>query len=313
MFHGSTHKNHWIFTSIEEVNKLRRKCSEDFAIKNSIHLDDLFTLDEQIIICHYNEQKLFRLCQKFQPPLPYSVIFTAFAYFKRIYLTTSIAQNWPINMLSVCLYLACKVEEYNLSVDKFVMIYPEEERENVADMILGNEMNLMRLLNYQLIIHSPIRALEGFLIDVKTRFPQSNDAESYRDTATEFLNAALFSDVCLLFPPSQLAIAALYVASKATVQDYILSRLTTEELGKDLLAKVNKIVQLVNKKVVYDSDTVKKIQDKLYKVSLQGKANKKRKNLSPGSDKSTKRSKSSALNTEEDGEMDAEVSSNNDV
>ena len=300
MFHSSSHKKYWIFPSLEEINKLRQKCIENFAFKYSVPGNNLPTLEEQKILCKYHEQKLFRLCFNFQPPLPYSVIFTSFVYFKRIYLQTSIMENLPQDVISVCLYLACKVEEYNVSVDKFVLIYPEADRFNIADTILSNEMNLMRLLNYHLIVHSPKRAMEGLLIDIKTRFPQGEDPDLYREKAVEFLNSILFTDVAFLYPPSQIALAALLTASKAVIQKYILSVLAPGEQGKTLLEKVHNIIKLVNTDVVCENDHVKVIQEKLNRNRFHEKGKvKKRKTASTGGEESSKRQKASNFHQDE--------------
>ena len=294
MFHGSTHRKHWIFSNLKEIDQIRQKCIENYGTKFSIPVQDLITIDEHKVLCKYYEKVLFHLCMKFQPPLPYSVTFTAFVYFKRIYLQSSIMEQLPQDMMSVCLYMACKVEEYNVSVDKFVMIYPEADRIRTADVILGNEMGLMRLLNYQLIVHSPKRALEGFFIDIKTRFRQKEDFDKCREVSNEFLNAVLFSDVVFLYTPSQIALAALFAASKEIVHNYIVSVLAPSEQGQTLFGKIEDIIKLINRKIICEDSHVKEIQAKLSKLPVPDKGkNKKRKMGNGGDGMSIKRQKSS--------------------
>ena len=294
MFHNSTHRNHWIFSNLDEIDKIREKCIENYGTKCSIPPKDLVTIEEHKVVCKYYEKLLFYLCTKFQPPLPYSVIFTAFVYFKRIYLQASIMEQLPQDMMSVCLYMACKVEEYNVSVDKFVMIYPEAERIRTADVILGNEMGLMRLLNYQLIVHSPKRALEGFFIDIKTRFQQKEDFDKCREVSNEFLNAVLFSDVVFLYTPSQIALAALFAASKEIVHNYIVSVLAPSEHGQTLFSKIEDIIKLINTKIVCADSHVKEIQARLSKLPVPGKNKSKKRKIGDGGEgASIKRQKSS--------------------
>lgn len=301
MFHSSSHRKYWLFPSLEEVNKVRQKCIENFTAKHAVAAHDFVTLEEQNILCEYHEQKLLKLCLKFQPPLPYSVIFTAFAYFKRVYLQTSIAEHNPNVMISVCLYMACKVEEYNVSVDKFILIYPEEEQHNVADIILANEMNLMRLLNYHLVVHSPKRAMEGFLIDIKTRFPQGKDPDLYREIAIKFLNVVLFTDIVFLYPPSQIALAALQKASGEVIRKYILSVLAPGEKGTNLLEKVGDITKLVDTKKACENDRVKTIEEKLNRsrLLLEKGRFKKRKSVGSEAGETSKRQKASSFDDEE--------------
>ena len=66
-----------------------------------------------------------------------------------------------------CIYLACKVEEFNVSIQQFVANLKSAEREEAADAILSQELLLMQLLHYHLVVHNPFRPLEGLLIDVK--------------------------------------------------------------------------------------------------------------------------------------------------
>ena len=294
MFHSSTHRKHWIFPNVAEIDKIREKCIENYGTNCSIPASDLVTIEEHKVLCKYYEKRLFHLCMKFQPPLPYSVTFTAFMYFKRIYLQTSIMENLPRDMMSVCLYMACKVEEYNISVDKFIMIYPEVDRSQIADIILSNEMGLMRLLNYQLIVHSPKRALEGLFIDIKTRFQQKENFDKCREVSNEFLNAVLFSDVGFLYTPSQIALAAMYAASKEIVRNYIISVLAPAEQGQTLFGKVEDIIKHINTKIICEDSHVKEIQAKLSKLPVPDKSKaKKRKMGQDGDEGLVKRQKSS--------------------
>lgn len=82
------------------------------------------------------------------------------------------------------------------------------------DIILSNELLLMQQLNYYLTVHNPYRPIEGFLIDIKTRCSLANP-ERLRGGIDEFIDKTLMTDSCLIFSPSQLALAAvLHAASK---------------------------------------------------------------------------------------------------
>ena len=43
-------------------------------------------------------------------------------------------------------------------------------REEMAEMILNQELLLMHELHYQLTVHNPLRPLEGLFIDIKVRW-----------------------------------------------------------------------------------------------------------------------------------------------
>lgn len=72
----------------------------------------------------------------------------------------------PKHILVTCVYLACKVEEFNVSMAQFVANI-RGDRAKAADIVLSNELLLMQQLKYHLTVHNPFRPVEGFLIDLK--------------------------------------------------------------------------------------------------------------------------------------------------
>lgn len=72
--------------------------------------------------------------------------------------------SWHSRVTSA--YLACKVEEFNVSIDQFIANI-KGDKERAMDVVLNNEMLLMRELNFHLTVHNPFRPVEGLLIDVK--------------------------------------------------------------------------------------------------------------------------------------------------
>ena len=68
-----------------------------------------------------------------------------------------------------CAFLACKVDEFNVSSPQFVGNLRESPlgQEKALEQILEFEMLLIQQLNFHLIVHNPYRPFEGFLIDLK--------------------------------------------------------------------------------------------------------------------------------------------------
>lgn len=117
------------------------------------------------------------------------------------------------NLSATCVYLSCKVEEFNVSINQFVANI-RGDRGKAMDIILSNELLLMKELNYYLTIHNPYRPVEGFLIDIKTRCTLNNP-DRLRPGIDDFIEKTFFTDACLLYAPSQIALAAvLHAASK---------------------------------------------------------------------------------------------------
>lgn len=72
----------------------------------------------------------------------------------------------------------------------------------------------MQELNYNLTVHNPFRPIEGFLIDIKTRC-QIQNPDRLRREIDSFLDKCFHTDACLIYAPSQIALAAvLHAASK---------------------------------------------------------------------------------------------------
>jgi cyclin ccl1 len=88
----------------------------------------------------------------------------------------------------------------------------------------------MQELNYNLTVHNPFRPVEGFLIDIKTRCQMQNP-DRLRKGIDEFLDQCFLTDACLIYAPSQIALAAvLHAASKEqeNLDSYVTTSLFAE-------------------------------------------------------------------------------------
>lgn len=87
---------------------------------------------------------------------------------KKLYnvLCSRLKQSCAFYFRLTSVYLACKVEEFNVSIMQFVGNL-KGDREKFANIILGFELLLMDKLHYHLTVHNPFRPLEGFIIDLK--------------------------------------------------------------------------------------------------------------------------------------------------
>ncbi|NXV35963.1 CCNH protein, partial [Rissa tridactyla] len=166
---------------------------------------------EELAICKYYEKRLVDFCAVFKPAMPRSVVGTACVYFKRFYLNNSVMEYHPRIIMLTCAFLACKVDEFNVSSAQFVGNLRESPlgQEKALEQILEYELLLIQQLNFHLIVHNPYRPFEGFLIDLKTRYPVLDNPEVLRKTADDFLNRVALTDAYLLFSPSQIALTAI--------------------------------------------------------------------------------------------------------
>ncbi|XP_066249135.1 cyclin-H [Euwallacea similis] len=219
MFPSSSQRKYWMFESEDELNSLRETANAKYIQLQGRSYGDaskanfFLTPEEERVMVKKFQLNLRDFCKRFQPAMPRCVMGTAFHYFKRFYITNSVMNFHPKEIMVTCVYLSCKVEEFNVSIQQFVANI-KGDREKATDIILNNELLLMEQLNFHLAIHNPFRPVEGLLIDIKTR-GSLHDPERLRQGTEQFLERALLTDSILLYSPSQVALAAiLHAASK---------------------------------------------------------------------------------------------------
>ncbi|XP_008974612.1 cyclin-H isoform X1 [Pan paniscus] len=240
MYHNSSQKRHWTFSSEEQLARLRADANRKFRCKavanGKVLPNDPVFLEphEEMTLCKYYEKRLLEFCSVFKPAMPRSVVGTACMYFKRFYLNNSVMEYHPRIIMLTCAFLACKVDEFNVSSPQFVGNLRESPlgQEKALEQILEYELLLIQQLNFHLIVHNPYRPFEGFLIDLKTRYPILENPEILRKTADDFLNRIALTDAYLLYTPSQIALTAiLSSASRAgiTMESYLSESLMLKE------------------------------------------------------------------------------------
>ncbi|RXM98407.1 Cyclin-H [Acipenser ruthenus] len=206
------------------------------AVNESLFLEPH---EEKIIFKHY-EKRLLDFCAIFKPVMPKSVV----------------------------------VDEFNVSSTQFVGNLRESPagQDKALEQILEYELLLVQQLNFHLVIHNPYRPFEGFLIDLKTRYPALENPEVLRKAADDFLNRATMTDAGLLFPPSQIALTAiLNGASRAGIN---MESYLTECMGlkddRETLSKMidsmRRIKNLIKKYEPPRVDEVNMLKQKLERV-----------------------------------------------
>ncbi|XP_040583193.1 cyclin-H [Lepeophtheirus salmonis] len=223
MFTTSTQRRHWMFKNEDDIRILRNENHQKFMESQrkkrsqggDIQNDEYFLSPEDCEqLLSFFEYKLMEFCSSFQPPMPKVVKGTAFQYFKRFYLNNSVMDCHPKEILVTAAYLACKVEEFNVSINQFIANI-QGNKERATDIILNNELLLMKELNFHLTVHNPFRPIEGFLVDIKTRCVNLSNPESLRSDIEKFLDDVNFTNACLTYAPSQIALASIiHAASK---------------------------------------------------------------------------------------------------
>ncbi|BES97951.1 unnamed protein product [Nesidiocoris tenuis] len=273
MFPTSTQRKHWMFKDEAELYALRvetnRKYIENYLSKFGAAAHPVLSVEEEKALLKFYEYSMMRdIYKRFQPPMPKAVIGTAFNYFKRFYLNNSVMNYHPKEILVTCVYLSCKVEEFNVSISQFVSNIKGDQKK-AADVIINNELLLMQQLNYHLTVHNPFRPIEGFLIDIKVR-SQLGDPDKLRPEIDELIEKLYLTDGCLLYSPSQIALAAiLHSASKnkENLDSYVTQILLGGDASRltDLIEAVRKIRIMSKPSDVYqpNKELIRAIEKKL--------------------------------------------------
>ncbi|KAF7630943.1 hypothetical protein Mgra_00008812 [Meloidogyne graminicola] len=225
MYSSSTQKRFWIFGNKDELTEMRHSVNKTHIDRqeNLIWLltseEDFLTSDEEAVFCRIVTETGIRFGDDFRPEMWPSVRWTAFAYFKRFYLKHSVMEYSPKNVMVACYYLAAKVDEFNVTIDNFVDNLSSGSRESNIETVLTLEPEIMLKLDYYLAVHSPFRSYEGHMIEIKTKMnPMPKfDIESIRPFSKEFFRMCLYGDVMLLYPPSQIALAAVKYGLDKTI------------------------------------------------------------------------------------------------
>ncbi|KAF3794792.1 Cyclin-H1-1 [Nymphaea thermarum] len=207
-FRTSTHKARWIFThhelvekhqatnqravmTLEQYGATRLEVDIDGSIsypeqqvdsrENGHNLPDPLTVEEEQLIRIFYEQKIQEVCGAFG--FPHKIQATAIIYFKRFYLQWSVMEHDPKHIMLTCVYASCKVEEFHVSAEELGKGIQQDHQS----------------LGFDLIVYAPYRSIDGFL----------EDMEDLRDPARLEVDKIMLTDAPLLFPPAQLALAAL--------------------------------------------------------------------------------------------------------
>ncbi|KAM0880510.1 hypothetical protein ACQ4PT_033539 [Festuca glaucescens] len=185
-FQTSTHRERWIFQPQDLIDKWTgvNRCSAetlaqygttrlkvdpvDGSISNPEPAPDHvvgsssvkpLSCEEEQMMRRFYEQKIQEVCKAFK--FPHKIQATAIIYFKRFYLQWSVMEHHPKHIMLTCVYSSCKVEENHVSAEELGKGINQDHQ-----IILNNEMIVLKSLDFDLIVFSPYRSIEGFIDDM---------------------------------------------------------------------------------------------------------------------------------------------------
>lgn len=152
------------------------------------------------------------------------VVATSLVYFKRFYVRNSLKCIDPLLLAPTCIFLASKVEEYGVISNHRVMAACSSTFKkftyawNMADFpykinhVLECEFYLLEMMDCCLILYHPYRPLTQYVQDWR-------DKDIILPVAWHVINDSYRTDIPLLYPPHQIALACLHMACVITQQD----------------------------------------------------------------------------------------------
>eukprot|EP00040_Diaphanoeca_grandis_P023039 m.124770 g.124770 ORF g.124770 m.124770 type:complete len:377 (-) comp29080_c0_seq1:83-1213(-) len=269
MFHTSSQRAHWMFptksttpenrtqSAVKELDDLRKKAHNDSIARISKFYAEpveFISQSDAMQIVDHCQYWVRSFCKQFNPNLPERVVATATMYLKRYYIRNSVLNHPPTQMMALCIFVACKVEEQKITMDVFIRIPNKPTLSQVdADFIRKFETHLLEELQFHIVVHHPFRPLKGLFVDINAKHADGNaiSVESL-EKARQLIFKWICSDAILIFPPSQLALASLYcvvdAAEKNSIDGY-LEEITVGDADK----KADQIVRV--------KQSIKEIQD----------------------------------------------------
>ena len=153
------------------------------------------------------------------------VVATSIVYFKRFYVRNSLKCIDPLLLAPTCIFLASKVEEYGVISNhrliqtcqtvfkhKFSYAWNMPEFPYKITHVLECEFYLLEMMDCCLILYHPYRPLTQYVQE----WPHK---DIVLPIAWNVINDSYRTDIALLYPPHQIAIACLHMACVITGQD----------------------------------------------------------------------------------------------
>ncbi|CAI7843005.1 unnamed protein product [Closterium sp. NIES-53] len=175
--------------------------------------------EEERVMCRYYEGKIQEVCAAFR--FPYKIYSTSLQYFKRFFLVCSVMEHDPKSIMLTVIYIACKVDEVYVSAEEFGRGIGQDPQ-----VVLGCEVQVLQTLKFDLICYGPYRAIDGFLLQLEQLLgePFASQPEDVKKQTIQALTHGAYAavgsifltDAPLLFPPGQLALAAMKLANNAS-------------------------------------------------------------------------------------------------
>ena len=196
----------------EAINTLNVKASP-LSMEEELQLINFYSKKVQVIAQHLN--------------LPTEVVATSITFFRRFFLDNSVMEYDPKNLVHTTIFLACKSENYFISVDSFA-----KKAKSNREAILKYEFKLVESLKFSLLNHHPYKPLHGFFLDIQTVLHGKVDLKymgQIYDRCKKKITDSLLTDIVYLFTPPQITLAIISLEDEHLISRYLEMKFGKEE------------------------------------------------------------------------------------
>ncbi|WFD07958.1 hypothetical protein MVES1_003327 [Malassezia vespertilionis] len=226
MFGPSELAEHRTNSNIQASETLQR-----YAQEANIQLPLMLSVEDEQAIIRFYLLRIGRLVRAFG--LPNLVETTAMTLMKRFYIRNSCMQFHPKLIMLTSIYLSAKAENYPVPLKHFCAqvnestakqgaeapskaTTPSAARGDVAENIIRDlEFGMVQSLDFELGLHSPHRALYGFILDIQSVQPtlSREDVMGFAGAVQAYLQVARLTDVEFVYAPAHIALAACWMCN----------------------------------------------------------------------------------------------------
>ncbi|KAF9650093.1 cyclin-like protein [Thelephora ganbajun] len=258
LYEGSTQFRNWRFSK-EQLSRKRSvlNVAAVEAVKRVIENDSpgsskgvlFLNADEELLLVRHYLTKVVQLCDHFH--FPEEVEATATTYIKRFYLTNTVMDWHPKNVMLTALFLATKTTNNPISLDSYAAHIPRTEPGDVLEL----EFLVAQSLGFDFAVWHPHRALWGAWLDLQsaTQLPPSELDQVYNQ-AMGHVRASRLTDAEFIYSPAQIAVACISLASPQVANTWARSKGTNESFIPSLCAMIQEGSKLPGVEMIREVD-----------------------------------------------------------
>ncbi|CCF60561.1 hypothetical protein KAFR_0K02070 [Kazachstania africana CBS 2517] len=271
LYRHSSQYRFWSFTKdnlkqkrLETNSRATQKIEEDmkkFIGSQTLTNDELnitstkaipLTMEEELKLVNFYTQKVKVISQHLN--LPTEVTATAIVFFKKFFIENSVMEFDPKELVHTTIFLACKSENYFISVDSFA-----RKAKSSREAILKYEFTLLESLKFSLLLHHPYKPLHGFFLDIQNVLHDKVDLNHMGriyDACRKRITESLLTDIIYHFTPPQITLAILLIEDEQLITKYLEIKFTGDENSHNI--QLDKLLAIINscKEMILSPDVV---------------------------------------------------------